>query len=77
MALSLHPDKNKAKGAEDAFKKVSQAFGVLSNADKRKNYDLGYTTEDSPTPSPFMRRGSNTNFDMNDLTPEGCLQFYF
>ncbi|GBG75538.1 hypothetical protein CBR_g20169 [Chara braunii] len=39
LALKLHPDKNKAPGAEEAFKKVSKAFQCLSDADLRANYD--------------------------------------
>ncbi|KAK3281904.1 hypothetical protein CYMTET_10331 [Cymbomonas tetramitiformis] len=30
LALKLHPDKNQAAGAEEAFKKVSKAFDCLS-----------------------------------------------
>ena len=39
MALKFHPDKNKAPQSTDAFKKVSQAFACLSDADKRRMYD--------------------------------------
>lgn len=39
LALKLHPDKNRAPKATDAFKKLSQAFACLSDADKRSKYD--------------------------------------
>lgn len=39
LALRLHPDKCKDEGAEEAFKKVGEAFSVLSDAQKRHRYD--------------------------------------
>ena len=45
LAIKFHPDKNKAKNAEEAFKKINQAFSVLSDKNKRKNYDMFGTEE--------------------------------
>lgn len=39
LALRLHPDKCKDDGAEEAFKKVGEAFSVLSDTEKRNTYD--------------------------------------
>ncbi|XP_010556127.1 PREDICTED: uncharacterized protein LOC104825495 [Tarenaya hassleriana] len=39
MAVMLHPDKNKSVGAEEAFKYLSQAWGVFSDKAKRAEYD--------------------------------------
>ncbi|KAK3089874.1 hypothetical protein FSP39_007244 [Pinctada imbricata] len=40
LALQMHPDKNKAPGATEAFKAIGNAFSVLNDKDKRKKYDL-------------------------------------
>ncbi|XP_059620716.1 dnaJ homolog subfamily B member 14-like [Phlebotomus argentipes] len=40
LALHLHPDKNNAPGAAEAFKAVGNAVAVLTDAEKRKTYDL-------------------------------------
>ncbi|KAK4786121.1 hypothetical protein SAY86_002810 [Trapa natans] len=45
LSLKVHPDKNKAPGAEEAFKIVSRAFQCLSNEESRKKYDLTGTEE--------------------------------
>lgn len=39
LAMQYHPDRNKAPGAEDTFKEVSEAYAVLSDAEKRAVYD--------------------------------------
>lgn len=39
LALKYHPDKNKAPDAEEKFKKISKAYDVLGDKDKKQNYD--------------------------------------
>lgn len=39
LALKYHPDKNKAPDAEERFKEISEAYGVLYDDQKRKMYD--------------------------------------
>lgn len=39
LALKIHPDKCQAEGAEEAFKKVSNAYSCLSSSESRNHYD--------------------------------------
>src|SRR5215210_1608293 len=42
LARQYHPDKNPGdKAAEERFKEVQGAYAILSDADKRKQYDSG------------------------------------
>lgn len=55
LALQLHPDKNKAPGAVEAFKAVGNAAAVLTDVEKRKVYDLHGINE------PFNPHGGGQN----------------
>lgn len=39
LAIEYHPDKNKSKEAEEKFKEINQAYEILGNEQKRKQYD--------------------------------------
>jgi DnaJ homolog subfamily B member 12 len=59
LSLLTHPDKNGHEHADEAFKMVSRAFGVLSDKDKRARFDKFGGDPDSrfgggaPQQSPF------------------------
>jgi len=43
LALKYHPDRNPGdKNSEAFFKKVSEAYTILSNPEKRENYNWEY-----------------------------------
>lgn len=61
LALQFHPDKNKDEGAEENFKKIGRAYGVLSDGHKRAEYD---------------RNGKQYKFDLDDDYFEDNLNFF-
>jgi molecular chaperone DnaJ len=64
LARKYHPDLNPGdKKAEDQFKKVSNAYSILSDSKKRAQYDQYGTIfgEGQPPPGP----GGSVNFDFN------------
>jgi molecular chaperone DnaJ len=48
LARQYHPDTNKEAGAEERFKKISEAYDVLGDPEKRKKYDRGQSVFGTP-----------------------------
>ena len=62
MARKYHPDKNGSADADERFKEIQEAYAVLSDAEKRSNYDrFGH---EPPGGSPFGA-GGFSGFRMN------------
>jgi len=82
LALQFHPDKNKAPGATEAFKGIGNAFAILSDAEKRKQYDL-YGAEGSSS-SASHRHSSTNHYEYgysrgfeSDMTAEELFNMFF
>ena len=74
-ALQYHPDKNQGNAAaEEMFKKINEAYSVLSDSKRRADYDIGGTTaqqygtytqyarQNPFTYNPFAQDDDNTMF---------------
>ncbi len=67
LALKYHPDKapeSKKKEYEEKFKEISQAYQVLSNKEKRAQYDrYGQTFEGAPFGQGFSQQDFRSFYD--------------
>ncbi|MBW2559074.1 MAG: DnaJ domain-containing protein [Deltaproteobacteria bacterium] len=66
LALKYHPDKNPGdKRAEETFKKISEAYAVLGDTEKRKQYD-SFGSQEAFNQS-FSQEDKFRGFDLNDI----------
>jgi len=63
LAVKYHPDKNKGdKASEEKFKEASEAYHVLSNSERKQNYDnFGHAAFENAGGG----RGGFSNFDFS------------
>ncbi|KAL7490679.1 hypothetical protein ACHAWT_000240 [Skeletonema menzelii] len=81
LALKLHPDKNSAPHADEAFKAVGLAYATLSDTQKRTIYDR-YGEEDPDNRGGGMGggmrgRGGNMHFNGQEVNPEDIFNMFF
>jgi curved DNA-binding protein len=68
LAMKYHPDKTKGdKTAEETFKKISEAYAVLSDKEKRQEYD---TYGSSGFQQRFTQEDIFRGFDFGDIFKE-------
>ncbi|KAF6154107.1 hypothetical protein GIB67_009807 [Kingdonia uniflora] len=81
LSLKVHPDKNKAPGSEEAFKKVCKAFKCLSEEESRRHYDQTGPEEDfeQHQQQTVRRRRRRSTYDMYDdeFDPEMIFRSFF
>lgn len=68
LAMKYHPDKTKGdKASEEKFKKISEAYAVLSDPEKRKEYD---TFGSSGFKQKYSQEDIFKGFDFGDILRE-------
>lgn len=81
LSLKVHPDKNKAPGSEEAFKKVCKAFKCLSDGDSRRQYDQTGLTEEFENNQQYnvRRRRRRTGHDLfeDEFDPDEIFRAFF
>ena len=79
LAKKYHPDMNPGdKDAEKKFKEASEAYEVLSNEEKRKNYDHKLTTEwNKPKPTKTAENKTTVKQPFPFFSTEESFEHFF
>ena len=66
LALAWHPDRNKSPEAETKFKEINEAYEVLINPEKRRNYNqFGHAAFDPSSAGGFSGRPFTYSYTTN------------
>src|SRR3974377_1134878 len=70
LAMEYHPHRNKGADGEEKFKEISEAYAILSDAEKRQKYDQfghagmeGYSASDTYNNFDIFRDMGFGNYD--------------
>ena len=74
LALKYHPDRNKSKEAEEKFKTINEAYAVLSDEQKRRQYD---TMGSEMFNQRFSEEDIFRNFDFQSIFKDMGINFGF
>ncbi|KAG8658840.1 chaperone protein dnaJ 49 isoform X2 [Manihot esculenta] len=82
LSLKVHPDKNKAPGSEEAFKKVCKAFKCLSDDSSRRQYDQTGLVDEFEYNQQYnvrrtRRRRTVHEFYDDDVDPDEIFRSFF
>jgi molecular chaperone DnaJ len=78
LAMQFHPDRNKEAGAEEKFKEISEAYAVLSDDQKRSQYDnLGHQGFDQQYRQEDIFRGADFDSVFRDMGFSDIFRTFF
>ena len=67
LSLQYHPDRNSSPDADEKIRKINEAYETLSNAEKRRMYDLGPQPDIFPGFPGGAFHFSNGRHDINSM----------
>ena len=69
-SLQTHPDRSNVKDTTAAFQQVSEAYDVLGDAEKRKQYDQGVSKHSD------LGNGMYAHFQHSEGIPQDIFEFF-